>query len=91
MCMVGIVLAHLVLGLLLLGFAYLILTVANKESGTLKLVGQVIGWGLVVVILLAAFSCALKKDCPICHRAKSMSQTCPMNQPAPEVPIVEKK
>ncbi len=95
--MVGIALAHLVPGLLLLGFAYVILTVANKESGTLKLAGQIIGWGLVVVVILAAMSCGLKKNCPICHRSKMMSppcemnHPCPMNQASPDMPKVEKK
>jgi len=95
--MVGIALAHLVPGLLLLGFAYLILTVANKELGTLKLVGQVIGWGLVVVIILAGLSCGLKKNCPICHKSKmmnppcEMNHPCPMNQASPDMPKVEKK
>lgn len=84
--MVGMALAHLVPGLVLLGFAFLVLTRANKESGNLKLFGQIIGWGLVVVVLLFALRCGLKKSCPICP--KSGATTCAM--PAvPEAPAAK--
>ncbi|MEK6557190.1 MAG: hypothetical protein AABZ14_02700 [Candidatus Margulisiibacteriota bacterium] len=39
-----------------LGFAYLIWILANKENGTLKLIGQVISILLVVAIILAGVS-----------------------------------
>ena len=68
--MVGLALMHLVPGLVLLGFAYLLLTVANKETGNLKLAGQIIAGLLVVVILLAVLRCGLKKNCPISPKMK---------------------
>jgi hypothetical protein len=88
--MVGLALMHLVPGLLLLGFAYIILIKANKESGNMKLVGQIIGWGLVAVCILAALSCAMKKNCSICQKA-GIAHQCAAPAAPEAAPAAEKK
>ena len=38
--------------LILLGFAYLVISSANKEQGWFKLTGQIIGWAIAVLVIV---------------------------------------
>ena len=76
--MVGLVLTHLGISLVLLGFAYLVLNKAGKDTGKSKLVGQVIGWGIVAVVISACLTCGInQKLCPMCPK-HGMTKHCPM-------------
>ena len=81
--MIGLVLAHLGISLVLLGFAYLVLNKAGKDTGKSKLAGQVIGWGIVVVVASIWLSCGInQKLCPICPKS-GMAKHCPVKGTMP--------
>ena len=48
----GMIYGSLILSLLLLGFAYIVYVLANKESGGIKTTGQVIAIIIAVIALL---------------------------------------
>lgn len=57
-----------------IGFGYIILVLAAKESGKTKLVGQIIGW-VIIILALVLFSYGLYKCQVMCGKGMS---GCPM-------------
>lgn len=62
-------------GLLILGFAYIVLVLANKENGLIKVLGQVIA-GLIVLALVTGLVYGImvkpKMHCPMMKKNKMM-------------------
>jgi hypothetical protein len=53
---------------LLLGFAYIVMVFANKESGLVKLAGQVIAAVIVIIAVVMLLQCGTMKRCPMMGR-----------------------
>ena len=66
--------------LLVLGFGYWILTLANKQDRPLDVIGRVVG-GLVVLVSLVGLVCIAV--CGVRYGCKSKAAACPVGAKAP--------
>lgn len=66
----GLSIAWLLVTALMLGFAYIVYIFANRESGNLKLIGQIIAW-LIVILLVVSVALGF-------YWKKEMRSRCPM-------------
>jgi hypothetical protein len=64
--------------ILLLGFHYVIMMLANKESGNVKLIGQVLGvLVLIIALVVLLYAVTGREGCPMMG-GKEMSCGCGM-------------
>ena len=49
----GLSVAWLMVTALMVGFAYIVYIFANRESGNLKLIGQIIAWLIVILLVVS--------------------------------------
>ncbi|MFA6549184.1 MAG: hypothetical protein WCT39_04555 [Candidatus Margulisiibacteriota bacterium] len=54
---------------MLLGFAYIVMAFANKESGMIKVAGQVLAAAIAIIAIIMLLQCGMTKRCPMTGRA----------------------
>ncbi|MBI5399933.1 hypothetical protein HZB07_04930 [Candidatus Saganbacteria bacterium] len=59
----------------LLGFSYIVWVLANKETGTTKIVGQVLAAVIIILSLLAGYHSMVR-----CNKMQSSKMGCPMEK-----------